>query len=286
MQREEVARPAQTEEAGRTVPAPLWKPIWLVGNLNYSVRKVQLSADGQLLLAIMNEMNRLRVLDISHRAQSSTSEISDSMTYVSSDRRGSRFATASKGPHSSLQSRDGRWLPDLHQSMGQYQITAVTLANGLCLMAFGYSDSSIRLYNSFDIDARVERWISGHGEAITDVRFFLGDKKLAMVSYDDIVKIWDVNTKGLLLNIRHSIVDAWNLKAAIAISPDGRAIAVTKRMTLVRVYHTLTGKLLYDVTKNHKWDDQIPGIAFTANGRLLLAEGTENGFNIYEYGTR
>jgi WD40 repeat protein len=133
-------------------------------------------------------------------------------------------------------------------------------------MGAGSADGSIQIFNK----SGKKRWkMKGHhGRAITGMGFRSKAKQWVTVGVDTEIKVWDDQTGN---NVK-TFYGPEHPPRAVAVSPDGKFIAVAGEDTRVFIYDAVASKLS-KVLAGHK--DFVNGLAFSPDGNTLASAGSE-----------
>ena len=188
-------------------------------------------------------------------------------------------------------SPDGHWLVSTHADgaillwdvnerepvasfNGHYgSVRAVAFSADGKRVASASEDRSIIVWNAEN--GQKEAVLVGHDTRVTAVEFSPDSQWVASVEQSGgIVKVWDLGRRQARLTFKHPIRN--KASYALAISPDGRYIAVTDG-----VYDSSTGRLIMDGNSDPIKPNELPsgiyGIDFSADGRRLAC-ATEFGY--------
>jgi len=104
---------------------------------------------------------------------------------------------------------------------------------------------------------------------LTDVEFSLDGRRLATVSDNDKVQVWDVHTGALISALDHK--DEVN---SVRFSPDGRFLVTGASDLTARIWDVETGKLVRELYKEfaHGWRGAIDA-TFSVDGRHVIVRG-------------
>ncbi len=142
-------------------------------------------------------------------------------------------------------------------------------------MGAGSVDGTVRVFKRNG----KERWkIAGHhGRAIAGVGFRSKAKQWVTIGVDTEIKIWD----DLGNNVK-TFYGPEHPPKTVAVSSDGRFIAVAGEDTRIFLYDAVAGKLS-QVFYGHK--DFINGLAFSPDGKTLVSAGSEGQVLVWDVPT-
>jgi WD40 repeat protein len=104
------------------------------------------------------------------------------------------------------------------------------------------------------------RTLHPNGSVLHGLAFAPDGRRLACGA-DKNVRVWDVDTGNLLLNVAH-VADVWG----VAFSPDGTRVASASLDSWARVWDAGTGRLVRAVGPHPTW---VRAVAYSPDGRLL-----------------
>ena len=143
-------------------------------------------------------------------------------------------------------------------------------------IAYGGSENNnIRMRYSDDGDWRGE--VSGHTGAITSLAFKPNSYQLASGSWDDTIRIWDVEDINNLRHVRTLRGHTDNVYS-VAWSPDGRALASASQDGTVRLW-TRTG-INFAILRGHAgW---VTCVAWSPDGSILASGSHDDTIRIWD----
>ncbi|HEX6188460.1 MAG TPA: serine/threonine-protein kinase [Pyrinomonadaceae bacterium] len=188
-------------------------------------------------------------------------------------------------------SPDGRWLISTHadgaillwdvterEAVANFNehygsVRAVAFSADGNRVASASEDRSIIIWNAES--GKKEAVLVGHHSRVTAVQFATDGQSVASVEQSGgVVKIWDLGSRQPRLTFKHPSRNRPSY--ALAVSPDGRYIAVTDG-----VYDTADGRLVMDGYSDSIKPNELPfssyGMDFSADGRWLVC-ATEHGY--------
>jgi len=148
--------------------------------------------------------------------------------------------------------------------------TAVAFGRHGQLLASGYGDGTVRLWNTATEQAAGAPLHVGAAR-VTGVAFSPGGQLLACGDWDGTVRLWNPATRqavGAPLPVGAAQV------TGVAFSPDGRLLAAADADGTVRLWHTAAGQAPDAISVGN---GPVNGVAFSPDGRLLAtadADGT------------
>jgi WD40 repeat protein len=108
------------------------------------------------------------------------------------------------------------------------------------------------------------------GLLISAVVFSADGATLAAACSDGVIRLWDVPSGELRLNLSGH-TDA---VARLAFTPDGRTLASLGNDHVLNLWHVRTGQQLFTLDTR---GNELSGLAFSRDGRLLVAGGRPPG---------
>ena len=112
--------------------------------------------------------------------------------------------------------------------------------------------------------AKLKATLEGHTDNVWSVAFSPNGKMLASVSWDQTVRLWNVDTKQLL----HTLTGHTSNVLSVAFSPDGQTLASASWDGTIRLWNPNTGKLKRTLTEHRAG---VASVAFSPDGNILAS---------------
>jgi WD40 repeat protein len=123
------------------------------------------------------------------------------------------------------------------------------------------------------------RTLAGHTDTVRCVAFFPDNRRIASSSWDDTVRIWDVETG---LQTRDPFTGHTDVVRCVAVSPDGEKIASVAEDRTLRVWNVSSGELAYEPVEGHA--SGLWCVTFSPDGRRIATTG-DNTIRIWDTDT-
>ncbi|BBD69310.1 WD-40 repeat-containing protein [Nostoc commune NIES-4072] len=124
-------------------------------------------------------------------------------------------------------------------------------------------------------DAQPLHTLMGHSHIVRSLAISADGKMLVSGSWDQTIKIWQLETGGLL----HTLKGHRDRIYAIALSPDGQIIASGSADKTIKLWHLQTGELLGTFTGH---THIVTALAFTASGEMLVSGSLDKTIKIWQ----
>lgn len=152
-------------------------------------------------------------------------------------------------------------------------ITAVNISSdGLNVLAgtnmgnLGVLNTSTRTYSTL---------MRSHTQKISAMSFDSTHRYLATVSFDESIRVWDLDTLAQLFDFQAP----GELPCAIAYHPQQQCFACGFMSGCVRVFHVGTTNLL---AEHNQHAGQVTGLVFTPNGEFMHSAGSLGSLSLYD----
>jgi WD40 repeat protein/serine/threonine protein kinase len=248
---------------------------------------VSASSDGELRIwkrdqrrtTIDVQAHRLNVVDLAFSPDSRrlVSASYDHEAAIIDAHSGDLIHTLGKHTAKFNPSRNGR--PGTIRFIDTYQghgnvLTCCSYSPRGTLVATGGMDNTVRFWKT---DSGEEAGILSHPSAITSVCFEpVTGQRLSTVRWDDNIRIWEVETRSLVLKFKVSDTEHVN---QVVYSPDGKTLATAHGDGLIG---------LWDASSGHR-QRSLPGhagsvecVAFDRSGRRFASGGDDRTIRLWE----
>ena len=122
--------------------------------------------------------------------------------------------------------------------------------------------------------AQLKTTLEGHTNIVPSVAFSPNGKMLASASWDQTVRIWNVNTGRLLHILRGHTNDIMS----VAFSPDGQTLASSSWDSTIRLWNPRTGKLKRTLTGHA---GGVASVAFSPDGQTLASGSADQTIRLW-----
>ena len=123
--------------------------------------------------------------------------------------------------------------------------------------------------------AKLKATLEGHTDKVWSVAFSPDGKTLASGSWDQTVRIWNVNTEQLL----HTLTGHTNEVLSVAFSPDGNTLVSASWDGTIRLWNPRNGKLKRTLTE-HKGG--VGSVAFSPDGQTLASGSADQTVRLWD----
>lgn len=151
-------------------------------------------------------------------------------------------------------------LPYTGRVPGSDSITSLAQSTDGQLLACGYADGTIRLYNGL-LQART---LADHLHGITCLAMSADKQILASNSDDGSIQLWNLHTGQLLRVFRGN----FDFAHTLSLSPDGQIIVSGCSDKKIRLWNTLTGRLLQEL-EGHT--NAVTCVAVSPDGQMFAS---------------
>ena len=121
--------------------------------------------------------------------------------------------------------------------------------------------------------AQLKATLEGHTKVVWSVAFSPDGKRLASGSWDQTVRLWDVDTEQLL----HTLTEHTNEVVSVAFSTDD-TLASGDWDGTIRLWNPHTGKLLHTFTEH---TDRVESVAFSSDGTILASASYDHTIRLW-----
>ncbi|KAI6044698.1 WD40-repeat-containing domain protein [Pisolithus marmoratus] len=123
------------------------------------------------------------------------------------------------------------------------------------------------------------RTFTGHTDTVRCVAFFPDNRRLVSSSWDNTIRIWDLETGR---QTRDPLTGHTDVVRSVAVSPNGDRIASASEDHTLRVWDVATGELLYDPVEGHA--SGLWCVTFSPDGQRIATTG-DNTIRIWDAST-
>ena len=124
-------------------------------------------------------------------------------------------------------------------------------------------------------DGTVLRTLHGHHDAILSIALSPDGRLLATGSYDQTIRIWDLETG----TERRTLTGHNGGVFGLSFRPDGKVLASASSDRTVKLWDVATGQRLDTLSQSLK---ELNAVAFSPDGRRLVAAGADNRIRVWE----
>lgn len=150
-----------------------------------------------------------------------------------------------------------------------------------CRSAQAYLKSCPPVYRNWEwqyLNARIDlslATLSGHGDYITDVACSPNGKIIASASWDDTIKIWDIQNG----NIINTLTEHTGNVNSVDFSPDGTKLVSASSDNTIKIWEVNTGSVICTL-KDHK--DQVWDAHFNHDASRLISSANDNTVKLWD----
>ena len=116
--------------------------------------------------------------------------------------------------------------------------------------------------------AQLKATLEGHTDNVWSVAFSPDGRTLASGSYDQTIRLWNVNTRHLL----HTLTGHRNEVMSVAFSPDGQTLASASWDGTIRLWNPNTGKPKRTLTEH---TGGVASVVFSSDGQTLASSADQ-----------
>ena len=124
-----------------------------------------------------------------------------------------------------------------------------------------------RKFNLHNLETKVGRSLTGHSSIVDSVTFSPDSKLLASGSYDNTIKLWNVETKQEIA----TLVGHSSSVNSVAFSPDGKLLASGSSDDTVKLWDVETE---HEIASLEGHSSSVNSVAFSPDGKLLASNGS------------
>ena len=152
-------------------------------------------------------------------------------------------------------------------------VLALEFSKKIDIIAAGYGDSLIRLWNVHD--GSLSSILEGHDSRIMSLAFFPNNNYLASGSWDQTIRIWNLKMGGPEKILRkHS-----QAVHCVKVSPDGKCIASAGGDGKIIIWEIDTGKFV-SVLKGHRYS--VNCIEYSPDGQFLISGSSDGTWRLWK----
>ncbi|MGB3208654.1 MAG: serine/threonine-protein kinase [Crinalium sp.] len=119
------------------------------------------------------------------------------------------------------------------------------------------------------------RTLTGHSNLVRSVAFSLDGKILASGSWDNTIKLWNMDTNQLI----HTLTGHSDPVSAVVFSPDNQIIASGSADGSIKLWQSSNGRLMRSLRGHTDW---IKSVAISPNGETLASGSDDNTIKIWQ----
>ena len=144
-------------------------------------------------------------------------------------------------------------------------------------------------------DFRLLRTLKGHTSFVLSVAFSPDGKRIASVSGDKTLKIWDAETGKVLGTLKPQVIGSTAYYQSVAFSPDGKQIVsgLVEDISLYRmitIFDANTGKFLNSLIEKTKdftgLGYAVYSVAYSPDGKRIISGSDDHTIKIWDANTR
>ncbi|WP_413174059.1 P-loop NTPase fold protein [Anabaena azotica] len=169
--------------------------------------------------------------------------------------------------------------PEKPFALFQSAVLAVAISpQGRRSIAVGLEDGAVEIW---DVLTR-EQWVSyqGHTNSVWSVAFSPDGTKVASGGDDNMVRLWDVNTR---MAIAQPFSGHTGFVSSVAFSPDGSMVVSGSWDKTLRLWDVNTGKAIAQPFSGH--EDPITSVAFSADGSMVVSGSRDKTIRLWDVKT-
>jgi WD40 repeat protein len=123
-------------------------------------------------------------------------------------------------------------------------------------------------------ESRIRFLLTGHSDVVHSVAYSPDGKRLASASMDGTVKVWDVNSKQILLDLSGA-----GAVYSVAFRPNGESLASGSLDGKVKIWNARSGRLLNTLVGH---TGAVYRVVFSPNGKLLVSVGADTRVRLWD----
>ena len=258
----------------------------LISDAHSGIRKVAYSLDGKTILSDINDRS-LCLWDVNSGKQIRTywGHSHPQITALAFSPDGKTFASGGIG--GSVRVWDIESGRQLHRLSAGSSVTSIAYSpDGKILAASSAHNQNpwIFLYEADTGDLIL--WLRGHTGGVSSLAFSLDGKTLASGSYDNTVRLWDVDAilaRGVESTdiLRHVITEHTDAVYDLTYSPDGRYLVTASQDKTIRLFSASNLNARYTFTGDTYFPQEI---ALSPDGSTLVSRNSDRTIRLlYDY---